>query len=199
MFDEPFRARFAPAVAPVARRLARLGVTANAVTVASCLVGCGAAVLIGTGHPRLGIVTWIISRLGDGLDGVVARESGQSSAFGGYLDITLDMVAYAAMVLGFERLHPDVGIGWSAVLAAYIVVITTTLALSDAAQTAQRAVSATNRTFQFTRGLAEAGETTTMYILWVLFPSQVWWLVWVWVSALLITSSQRTLLARRTL
>ena len=199
MLDEPFRVRFAPLVRPAARRLAGAGVTANHVTVASFVIAIAGAVILASGRPWLGLVLWIVSRIGDGLDGVVAREAHTSSPFGGYLDITLDMAAYAGMILGFAALHPDHRFAWLAVLTGYIVVITTTLALSDGARAANRRVSATNRTFQFTSGLTEAGETNIMYTLWVLFPQHVGWLAWVWVGALAVTCVQRTMLASKVL
>jgi phosphatidylglycerophosphate synthase len=199
MFDEPFRARFAASARPAARAVAGAGVTPNQITIAACALGGIAALLVGSGHTHWGLAVWLASRLLDGLDGVVARESGRTTAFGGYLDITLDMIAYAAMVLGFARLHPAESLAWAAVLAGYIVVITTTLALSDAATATSREVSRTDRTFQFTPGLTEAGETTVMYVLWILFPAHVGWLAWVWVVALLATGVQRSVLAWRTL
>jgi phosphatidylglycerophosphate synthase len=199
MLDEPFRTRFAALAGPAARGLARAGVTANHVTLASFVVALLGAAAIASGHPYTGLALWIVSRLGDGLDGAVARASGVSSPFGGYLDITLDMAAYAAMVIAFAVVHPQHVYGWLAVLTGYIVVITTTLALSDCARAANRTVSATNRTFQFTTGLTEAGETNAMYVLWTFFPQQISWLVWVWVCALCLTCVQRTWLAWRVL
>jgi phosphatidylglycerophosphate synthase len=198
MFDEPFRARFAGWIQPLAPLLARLGVTANHVTVVSFLLALVAAALIADGRPLAGLVAWIVSRIGDGLDGVLARDA-QTSPFGGYLDITSDMASYAAMVVGFAVAHPELWLAWIAVLAGYVVVITTTLALSDAARRSGRAVSRTNRTFQFTPALTEAGETSVMYGLWVVFPQHVPWLVWVWVAALAFTTVQRTVLAWRLL
>ena len=199
MFDEPFRARFSRLARPLVEGLARRAVSANQITLAAFMLGLGAAALIASGRTFAGLVVWLISRVGDGLDGALARETGSSSPFGGYLDITLDMAAYAAMVVGFAVLYPEVGGGWAAVLAGYVVVITTTLALSDAAGVLGRSVSGTDRTFQFTPGFAEAGETNVMYTAWVLFPQQIWWLVWVWVLVLVATSVQRTWLAARAL
>ena len=164
MFDEPFRTRFSAVARPLAPRLARLGVTPNHVTIAAFLLTIGAAALIAGGQPATGLLLWLVSRIGDGLDGVLARYTGRTSAFGGYLDITLDMAGYAAIVVGFALANPALWLGWIAVLAGYIVVITTTLALSDAARGTGRQVSPTNRTFQFTPALTEAGETSVMYV-----------------------------------
>ena len=199
MFDESSRARFAGWVKPLASPLARLGVTANHVTIVSFLLTLVAAALVADGLSLAGLAIWILSRIGDGLDGVLARDAAQGSAFGGYLDITLDMAGYAAMVVGFAVAQPALWLAWVAVLAGYVVVITTTLALSDGARHSGRQVSLTNRTFQFTPALTEAGETSVMYGLWVVFPQHVPWLVWVWVAALAFTTVQRTVLAWRLL
>ncbi len=197
MFDEPFRARIAPLLSAVATPLARRGVTPNHITILACVLGLVAAAMVAAGWPRLGVALWLLSRLGDGIDGVLARQGGTATSFGGYLDITLDMTAYTAMVVGFAVTAPALWLGWLSVLAGYILVITTTLALSDASRAQGRRVSGTDRTFQFTPGLTEAGETNAMYVLWAVFPAQLPWLVWVWAAALSITAVQRTYLAAR--
>jgi phosphatidylglycerophosphate synthase len=199
MFDEPFRARVLPLLHPLARVLAGAGLSANHVTVAAFALGITASYLVASGRTYAGLAVWIVSRVGDGLDGALARETRRTTPFGGYLDITLDMAAYAAMVVGFAVLHPGFAVEWALVLTGYVVVITTTLALSDAAGALGRQVSSTNRTFQFTPGFTEAGETNAMYAAWVLFPMQIEWLVWVWIAALAATGVQRTRLARRAL
>lgn len=199
MFDEPFRRRIAPLLAGVAAPLARRGVSPNHITIFACGLAVGAAVLVAAGWPLAGLALWFVSRIGDGLDGAVARHHGQTSAFGGYLDISLDMTAYAAMVVGFAVTAPSLWLAWLAVMAGYVLVITTTLALSDAARASGVAVSDTNRTFQFTGGIAEAGETSVMYALWALLPGYLEWLVWTWAAVLFVTALQRTLMAARVL
>jgi phosphatidylglycerophosphate synthase len=199
MFDEPFRARFSPFLRPLVPVLAKRGVTPTHVTIAAFLLGIAAAIFIANSWTIVGLATWLTSRVGDALDGTLARETGRSTAFGGYLDITLDMAAYGAMAIGFAVLHPAVGVAWALVLAGYMLAITTTLALSDAASKLGREVSATNRTFQFTPGFAEAGETNMMYVLWALFPAHIGWLIWIWIAMLGATAAQRTYLAARTL
>jgi phosphatidylglycerophosphate synthase len=197
MFDERVRSVLPRAVTPIAGALARAGVSPNAVSAAAFLVALAAAWLVAAGHPRAGVVVWLVSRLCDGLDGVVARMTKRSTPFGGYLDITLDMAAYSAMVLAFSSRHPEHVLLWEVVLAGYVLAITTTLAFSAAAERAQQALAPGNRTFQFTRGLAEAGETTLVYALWVLFPSYVAPLGWAWCGLLFATAVQRSWLAWR--
>lgn len=199
MFDETARARFSSLAAPAARALARRGVTPNQVTALGLALALAAAGALAAGHPWVALALWLVSRVTDGLDGVIARVAGSGTPLGGYFDITADMMAYSAMVLGFAALHPQFGVLWSAVLAGYVLAITTTLALAAAAEQARRTVSATDRGLQFTRGIAEAGETTVTYVLWIVFPAQIWWTGWAWVALLAATAVQRTVWASRAL
>ena len=199
MFDERVRSVLPRAVTPIAGALARAGVSPNAVSAAAFIVSLAAAWLVAAGHPRAGIVVWLVSRLCDGLDGVVARMTKRSTPFGGYLDITLDMAAYSIMLMGFAAAHPEHRIVWLVILAGYVLAITTTLALSNAAAAMGRTVGGTDRTFQFTPGIAEAGETTVMYVLWALLPGWLGWLTWIWAAMILATVAQRSWLAARVL
>lgn len=197
MFDETVRRRLAPALAPAARRLGRLGITPNHVTVATFVMASAAAALTAAGLSGAGLALWLASRVGDGLDGAIARETAQSTARGGYLDITLDMAAYSLMVVAFAVIRPELGIVWPMILTGYVLAITTTLALAAAAERAARTVSGTDRTYQFTPALAEAGETTVVYVLFYLFPAQVGLVAWTWCGVLLLSAVQRSMLAWR--
>lgn len=197
MFDEFARRRIAPVLAPAARRLGRLGVSPNSITVGTFVVAAGGAGLIAAGFIGGGLTLWLASRVGDGLDGIVARETAQSSARGGYLDITLDMAAYSLIVIAFAIARPELGVVWPMVLMGYVMSITTTLALAAAAERAQRTVSETDRTFQFTPTVAEAGETTVVYVLWYLLPAYVEPVAWAWCGMLFVSAVQRSILAWR--
>jgi phosphatidylglycerophosphate synthase len=199
MFDEPFRRRLAPLLRPVVATLARAGVGPNQVTILTFVMALVSAALVALGWPGLGVGLWLTSRLGDALDGALARRTGGGTPFGGYLDITLDMAAYSAMVIGFAATAPALWLAWLAILAGYVMAITTTLALSDALGKSGRDGPAGDRTFRFTPGIAEAGETSVMYALWAMFPQHLGWLTWLWAAALAATAIQRTWLAARAL
>ena len=199
MFDERFRRAFPALAAGPVRVLARAGATPNQVTLAACALGCVAAWLLASGRGGIAIALWLASRVLDGLDGLLARETGRGSAFGGYLDITLDMLAYGAMIVGFAVVHPSLTIGWIAVLLGYILVTTSTLALSSLLEAHHARAGLTNRSIAFTPGFAEAGETSIVYVLLVLLPTMATFVVWGWVALLAATVVQRTLFARRVL
>ncbi len=98
--------RFQSLLRPLVQKLADAGVTANQVTLAACL----ASVLLGlllffTGAPRFGLLLipfWMLSRMAlNAIDGMLAREHGQKSHLGAYLNELTDVVSDAALYLPF--------------------------------------------------------------------------------------------------
>ncbi len=198
MIDDPFRQWLARRWSAPAVALHRAGITANQVTVVAALLGVTAAALVAVQLTWFGMALWLVSRLLDGYDGIMARLAGSTSLFGGYLDITLDMLAYSAMAVAFAIAMPADVVLWTLVLLGYVLAITTTLALSSLAEKAERQLGG-DRSIQFTRALAEGGETTVVYVVIALAPSVSRYVLVVWIVLLAITAIQRTALARRLL
>ncbi|MDQ8159886.1 MAG: CDP-alcohol phosphatidyltransferase family protein [Gemmatimonadota bacterium] len=198
MIDDAFRAWLARRAAGPARALQRAGVTPNQVTITATVMGVAAAGLVAAKMPLIGIFLWIGSRLLDGYDGLLARLGDRTTLFGGYLDITGDMLAYTAMAIGFAIAMPADAVRWMMVLLGYVLAITTTLALSSLAERADRQLGG-NRSIQFTRAWAEGGETTLVYVVIALVPSASRIVLGAWMVLLAVTAVQRTLLARRLL
>lgn len=73
--------------------LVRLGVPADAVTVAGVVLAGGTAVAVGTGQLYVGVALIIVGGLMDALDGAVAKAAGSSSPRGAYFDSVADRVA----------------------------------------------------------------------------------------------------------
>ena len=93
--------------APLVRRLARAGVTPDAITIIGTVGAVASAVfLIGTGHLLWGAVAVTGFVLLDMLDGALARAHGGGSLFGAVLDSTGDRAAdtaiFAALVWWFS-------------------------------------------------------------------------------------------------
>lgn len=86
------------ALDPLGHRLARAGITPNAITLVGTLgVVVAALVFFTSGGWFTGtMVIWFFVML-DVLDGAVARASGKTSAFGAVLDSTCDRIADAAI------------------------------------------------------------------------------------------------------
>lgn len=87
-------------LAPVVRLAVALHLTPNAITVLGFGVVVAAAVLIGTGSLLAGAVVLTTGSLLDAVDGALARATGVSSAFGSFLDSTLDRAAEAVLYVG---------------------------------------------------------------------------------------------------
>lgn len=87
-------------LAPVVRLALRLHITANTITVIGFGVTAVAAVLIAQGNLIAGAIVLIGGSLLDAVDGALARESGGTTAFGGFLDSTLDRAAEGVLFTG---------------------------------------------------------------------------------------------------
>lgn len=94
-------------LAPIVRLAQRLGITPNRVTVIGFGVVVIAAVLVAAGHLLIGAAVLVAGSLLDAVDGALARATGGSTAFGSFLDSTLDRAAeailYVAIVVYFVR------------------------------------------------------------------------------------------------
>jgi phosphatidylglycerophosphate synthase len=198
MLDEPFRRWLAATASAPARWMQRAGVTPNTVTVAGFGLSVAGVWPIAMGKMRLGLALWLLGRILDGYDGLLARLSGRSSLYGGFLDIALDMLAYSLMACAFAWAMPRDRTLWMLVLVGYIMAVTTTLALSSLLERADRQVGG-NRSIQFTPGLAEGGETTIVYALIALVPALSQPVLMVWIVVLGVTALSRFRLAARLL
>ncbi|GAA1817693.1 phosphatidylinositol phosphate synthase [Nesterenkonia flava] len=101
MLNRYARAFFGAIFTPVAKGLLALGLTPNAVTVIGTLGVCaGALIFYPLGELFWGTVFITLFVFSDLIDGLMARLSNHGSAFGSFLDSTLDRVQDAAIFLG---------------------------------------------------------------------------------------------------
>lgn len=85
------------ALAPIARALHGMGVSANAVTAAGLLLTLGGALLLGSGQPVAALLVLLAGTLADAIDGQVARLSGGGTRLGAFLDSTFDRLSDAGL------------------------------------------------------------------------------------------------------
>ena len=105
MLDAAIRPHINKPLDAVAAHVVALGVTANTVTVLAFALGMLAAALVAAELYWAALAVLLVSRFLDGLDGAVARRT-QLTDLGGYLDITLDFMVYAAVVFAFALADP---------------------------------------------------------------------------------------------
>ena len=93
------RKTFGGVLGSVARFLAALGISANALTLLGCLLNVLVALIIASGHMRIGGLGLLLASIFDAFDGTLARQTG-GSKFGAFLDSVLDRVSESAILAG---------------------------------------------------------------------------------------------------
>ena len=95
------RSRLDRVVTPVARALARAGITPNMITVTGSIgVSAGALSLYPTGHLFVGTLVCTAFVFSDLIDGTLARITGSAGRWGAFLDSTMDRITEAAVFGG---------------------------------------------------------------------------------------------------
>src|SRR5829696_3688230 len=102
---------------PLVRLLSALQVRPDTLTVLGWTLSVGSAVLFGLGYARLAGAVMLLGGLFDALDGAVARESNRMSAFGAFLDSTLDRLSEAAIFVGIIYFYATAARPYEALLA----------------------------------------------------------------------------------
>ena len=171
MLDKAIQQALKPLMTRAARGLVRLGVGADAISLAGFAVGMGAATAIALQHDWAGLALLLISRLMDGLDGAVARAT-QPTDRGGFLDITLDFLFYASIPLAFAIAEPAQNALPAAVLlAAFIGTGSSFLAFAAVAEKRKlQSLAFPDKSFYFLGGLTEATETILAFTAMCLWP-----------------------------
>ena len=175
MFDTPLRRVKDRVGEPLAARMN--GVSPNIVTVLGFGIGllAAASAVLDAHAPALAL--WLISRALDGLDGLLARLHGRQSDFGGYLDILLDFVVYAAVPIGLVlgAPSPERYIALALMLATFYVNAASWMMLSAILEKRRRQTTGEPglTTVVMPAGLIGATETIVAYCAFLIWPDQV--------------------------
>ena len=87
-------------IGPLARALAGMGISANAVTIAGGVLSVVGAGLIAAGMPLPALAVLLIGTVADTLDGQIAKAAGGGTRLGAFLDSTVDRIADGALFVG---------------------------------------------------------------------------------------------------
>ena len=96
-------------IGPLARALAGMGISANAVTIAGGVLSVVGAGLLAAGMPLLALIVLVIGTIADTLDGQIAKASGGGTRLGAFLDSTVDRVADGALFVGAAASGANLG------------------------------------------------------------------------------------------
>ena len=201
MFDHLLRGLKDRLLAPLAMLLR--GVSPNLLSLVALVLGLSAAAAAARGAWGIGLALWIANRVTDGLDGTVARVANRQTDFGGYLDILLDFVVYAAIPLGFAVQSPDrVVLLWAVALEGiFFVNACSWMYLSAVLEKRASGARATGEltTVTMPPALVAGFETVVFFALFYLFPSRLPLLFGLMTALVAINVVQRLLWARRVL
>jgi phosphatidylglycerophosphate synthase len=177
MLDRVLMPWLRPALERGARWLRWGGVHADHVTWLGFGVGGAAAAAIAMEAYATGLALMLASRLCDGLDGALARQTRPTDR-GAFLDIALDFLFYASIPLAFAIASPaERALPAATLLAAFIGTGSSFLAFAVFAERRGLTSDAYPRKGIFyLGGLTEASETLICFVLMCLWPQHfAWW------------------------
>lgn len=177
--------KFQALLRPFVRRLHALGVTANQVTLAACAlsVALGLWLYFHAPGPQaasnalfLLIPLWMFLRMAfNAIDGMLAREFGQQSKLGAYLNELTDVIADAALALPFAAVAPFATAHGPVWVAVFVVLA----GLSEFAGALGPTVGASRR-YDGPMGKSDRAFVLGAIALWIgiagLLPGWAFWL-----------------------
>jgi CDP-diacylglycerol---glycerol-3-phosphate 3-phosphatidyltransferase len=175
--------KFQSLLRPIVRRLHALGITANQVTFAACAISVALGVWLyaaaqgphsASNALFLLVPLWMFLRMAfNAIDGMLAREFGQQSKLGAYLNELTDVIADAALILPFAAVAPFAG-------AASVWVATFALlaALSEFAGALGPTIGGTRR-YDGPMGKSDRAFVLGALALWIAFAGTLpTWAMW---------------------
>jgi phosphatidylglycerophosphate synthase len=174
--------------------LLRYGCKPDWVSITSFCIGIGALPALYLQMYGLALVCILANRIGDGLDGALARMTKTSDA-GGFLDIVLDFIFYSAVVLGFALANPEAnGLAASALLFTFVGTGSSFLAFGIMAERHGIVdIIYPHKGIYYLGGLAEGTETLVCFVLFCLFPAHFPLLAYCFAAVCLVTMLTRVI------
>jgi phosphatidylglycerophosphate synthase len=165
---------------PLVKLLNKTKVTPNQLTVIGFVVGLLAIPFLALQWWNLALTAILLNRILDGLDGALARYQGSSTSAGGFLDICLDFLFYAAVPVGFALADPTQNaLPATILLAAFIGTGSSFLAFAIAAEKYQLTKPQFEyKSFYYLHGLTEGTETILIFAAFCIWPEYFPWLAY---------------------
>ncbi len=183
MFDGKFRASVDRAVTPIGTGLRRTGMSPDHLTVMGLLVAVGAAVAIGAGELRLGLVLVILAALPDLFDGALAKASNTSSQRGAFFDSVIDRVTDALLFGGVAWYFASEESPHMAMLPFAVLGVSSVISYMRA--------KAESLGLDAKGGLMERAERIILFCLGLLIPPLLIPILWVMLALTALTAVQR--------
>lgn len=170
-------------------------------TLLALAIGVASAVAAALGVTGTALLLWLGNRITDGLDGEVARTRGETSDFGGYVDMMSDVIVYAAIPLAvvYAQSDPRVTGAVLIMIAAFYTNITSWTFLSAVLEKRRTQSGTHSTTIEMPSGLIEGAETIVIYGLLLGFPALAVETALVAAAAGFVSAAQRIVWAARTI
>ena len=183
MLDGRFKANIEKGLRPIGAKLRTTGISADHLTGWGVVMAAAAAVAIGAGQLRIGLLLLILTGLPDALDGAVAKASGTASPRGAFFDSVADRVSDSLLLGGvawyLATTHPGhLDLLPMAVLAASLII------------SYQRA-KAESLGFAAKGGIMERAERIILLGFGLLFDSLLVAVLWIMLVLTVVTAVQR--------
>jgi len=199
MFDTSLR-RFKDQVGtPLAKHMSRVSPTL--ISMLGLAIGLFATYMAFRGQYLWALGLWILNRILDGLDGLIARLHEKQSDFGGYVDILTDFIIYAALPIGLVAGSPsnERYLALAFLLAAFYVNSASWMYLAAILEKHAAHSSDTQTTIVMPAGLIGGFETLVAYGIFLLLPSHITILFYTLAALVFITTLQRIIWAKQNL
>lgn len=183
MFDGKFRTPVDKAVKPLGNGLRKTGLSPDHLTIMGLLVACGAAVAIGAGQLRIGLLLLVLAALPDLLDGALAKASNTSSQRGAFFDSTIDRFADALLFGGVAWYFASEESAHMAMLPFAVMALSSVISYMRA--------KAESLGLDAKGGIMERAERIILLGFGLLFPSLLIPILWVMLVLTAVTAVQR--------
>ena len=178
MLDNEINKILKPSLENIAFILIKRGISANAITFLGFLIGILSFIFLINGDYYVSLIFFLLNRLCDGLDGQVARNSDVSD-LGGFYDITCDFIIYSLLPIGFILNDIQNAISFSFLLSSFIGTSSTFLAAAWIVEKNKSLLKKKyEKSFFYSRGIAEGFETIIFFILIFVFPNYAYFFAW---------------------
>jgi phosphatidylglycerophosphate synthase len=144
---------------------------------------------------------WCLNRALDGLDGLIARLHDGQTDFGGYVDILIDFVVYAALPIGLAAGSPsnEHYLALAFMLGTFYVNTASWMYLAAILEKRAAHDTETQTTIVMPAGIIGGFETFLAYGVFLLFPSYITILFSIFTVLVLFTVLQRLIWAKNKL
>jgi CDP-diacylglycerol--glycerol-3-phosphate 3-phosphatidyltransferase len=183
MFDGRFRAPVERAVKPIGDGLRRTGLTPDHLTLIGLLLAVAAAVVIGSGGLRGGLVLVILAALPDLLDGALAKASNNTSQRGAFFDSVSDRVTDMLLMGGVAWFLASRDGAHAAILPFAVMGLSALISYERA--------KAESLGLEAKGGLMERAERLILLCVGLLFDALLVPILWVMLVLTAVTAVQR--------